>query len=34
MLASERIPGDAPLYVGIGAPARGIAGDAAHETST
>ena len=29
MLASERIPGDAPLYVGIGAPARGIAGDAA-----
>ena len=27
MLASERIPGDAPLYVGIGAPSRGVAGD-------
>ena len=27
MLASERIPGDSPLYVGIGAPSRGVAGD-------
>ena len=29
MLASERVPQDAPLYVGIGTPSRGVAGDAA-----
>lgn len=29
MLASERVPEGTPLYVGIGAPSRGIAGDAA-----
>ena len=28
MLASEKVPQGAPLYVGIGAPSRGIAGDA------
>ena len=27
MLASERVPASTPLYVGIGAPSRGIAGD-------
>ncbi len=27
MIASERIPNGVPLYVGIGAPSRGIAGD-------
>jgi len=27
MLASERVPAETPLYVGIGAPSRGIAGD-------
>ena len=27
MIASERIPPNAPLYVGIGAPSRGVAGD-------
>ena len=27
MIASERIPDGAPLYVGIGAPSRGVAGD-------
>ncbi len=27
MLASERVPADSPMYVGIGAPSRGIAGD-------
>ncbi len=29
MIASERIPDGAPLYVGIGAPSRGVAGDPA-----
>ena len=29
MLASERVADDAPLYVGIGTPSRGIAGDLA-----
>ena len=29
MIASERIPDGAPLYVGIGAPSRGVAGDRA-----
>ena len=29
MIASERIPDGVPLYVGIGAPSRGIAGDPA-----
>ena len=29
MIASERIPDGAPLYVGIGAPSRGVAGDLA-----
>ena len=27
MLASERVPASTPLYVGIGAPSRGVAGD-------
>ena len=30
MLASERVAQDAALYVGIGAPSRGVAGDLAH----
>ena len=30
MLASERVPEGAPLYVGIGTPSRGLAGDFAH----
>ena len=29
MIASERIPSDAPLYVAIGTPSRGVAGDIA-----
>ena len=32
MLASERIAADTPLYVGIGAPSRGIAGDVAQRS--
>jgi len=30
LLASERVPEGAPLYVGIGTPSRGLAGDFAH----